>query len=270
MSDASDSLIRKLELFGFNENESLVYLLLLKNSGYTALAISKKLKIPRTRVYRTLEKLIEKGFVTEEIDGYGSKFHASSYEKLNLLIDQRESQLNDLKQNAPELFNKLALLQASASEETKILHYRGLEGLKQVTWNSTKVAGDFRIYEVNLLHQVVDNKFAEEARIEFAKHPEHKFMQLTNLTEFEEYTNITGHIDQWEVRHIPKKELDIKFEIQIYNNVYCMFNYADNDIFIVEIYSSQLAQMQKQLFDLIWKSARKMKKIGRKGAAQLD
>lgn len=269
MSDSADSISQKLKLFGFNENEAAVYLLLIKKGSLSALSISKNLKMPRTRVYRTLEKLINKSFVLEEIESSGTKYYIESYEKFNFLIDEKESQLHDLKVAVPELYNQLARLQLAASEESRIVHYRGVEGLKQVTWNSTKTEGDFRIYEVNLLHFVVDKDFAEEARIEFAKYPKNIFYQLTNLTEIQDYTNVTAHVDQWEVRHIPKEDLDIKFEIQIYNNIYSMFNYTADDIFIVEIYNSQLAQMQKQLFDLIWKSAKVMKKIGNKGAAKL-
>jgi sugar-specific transcriptional regulator TrmB len=270
MSHLSDNLTKSLELFGLDRDEAVVYLELLKEDSLTALKLSRNLKIARTKIYRVLEKLLSKGFLKEEIRDYGTKFIAEPYEKLNLIISSKEEQLNTLKQNAPALFNQLAIISMSnGAEESKILHYRGVEGLKQVTWNSTKVKGDLRIYEVNLMHYLIDREFSEKVRREFAKDLSHKFFQLTNHIHFDEYTQLENHIKQWNLRHVPKEELDIKFEIQIYNNVTCMYEYTNDDIFIVEIYNKSLADMQKQIFDFVWKYAKPMKIMGLKGRAEL-
>lgn len=268
MSDQVDKIIKSLKLFGLNESEALIYSRLLKEDRKSALQLSRLIQIPRTKVYRTLEKLIEKGLVIEQIDGYGTKFKAESYERLNNLLKQKREEYEEISKEAPMLFNQLAKLQSEIDEDSKVLHYRGVEGLKQVTYNSTKAKDIFRIYEIDLLHTVIDQKFAEEMRIEFAKLPV-QFRQLTNRIKIDPYTNVTAHIDQWEVRHIPKEKLEIKFEIQIYNNVYCLYDYTKDDVFIVEIYNAKLAEMQKQLYDFIWDNALKMKKLDRHGAAEV-
>lgn len=270
MSTQADNLIIKLKVFGFTEDEALVYIELIKSKNNTALKLSNVLPISRTKIYRILSSLIKKGFVSEEIKDYGTKYRAESYEKLNLLIEESESKLEDLKSSTSLLFNELAKLQLMSNEESKILHYRGVEGLKQVTWNSTKVEGDFRIYEVNQLHYVVDNEFAEKCRREYGKNQNNQFYQLTNYTKIEGFTDVNKHIAQWQVRHIPKKDLEINFEIQIYNNIYCMFEYTNEDIFIVEVYNNKLAKMQKQLFDFVWKKAVPMKKLDTRGSASIN
>lgn len=264
-----DYLLKQLQNFDLGHDEASIYLFLLERPNSTALKISRDLKLARTKVYRNLEKLISKGFVKEEIKDYGTKFVAESYEKLNQLILQRENNLAEIKANAPIIFNQLAQLQLGQKSESKILHYRGVEGLKQVTWNSTKLKSDLRIYEIELMHSMLDYEFSEKARIEFTKSKSYRVYQLTNVTKFADFTNIKEHVAQWEVRHVPKSELNIEFEVLIYNNVYCMYEYRDEDIFIVEIYNAKLADMQKQIFDFIWRNAKPLKKLSDYGAAEL-
>jgi hypothetical protein len=48
-----------------------------------------------------------------------------------------------------------------------------------------------------------------------------------------------------------------------------MYHYLNKDIFCVEIINADLAAMQKQLFDFIWRHAKPMKKIGEHGEAKV-
>lgn len=270
MSAQPDKLQKLLSIYDFTEDESSVYLNLLKKERSSALEISKDLKIPRTRVYRVLEKLIEKGFVKEEIKDYGTKFVAESYEKLSYLIDEKEKELNELRKVMPDLFYQLAMLKLQSKEDYRVLYYRGVEGLKQVTWNSLNSKGLFRIYEINDMNAFLDKKFAEKVRMEFAKR-KIKVHQLTNLKEIKDFTEIENHVKFWTPRYVDPDELEMKFEILIYNDVYCMYSYDEEkkDIFCVEIHNSRLAKMQKQLFDFVWLKANKMKVVSKRGSSKL-
>jgi hypothetical protein len=73
----------------------------------------------------------------------------------------------------------------------------------------------------------------------------------------------------WEIRHIPAKQLKIKFEILIYNDVYVMYRYQGREIFCVEIYNQELTDMQRQIFEYMWAKARKFKVLNRQGEAVL-
>lgn len=266
MSTQADNLQKALLNFGLSEDESKVYLFLLENGRSSALFLSKSLKIARTKIYRLLDKLAGKGLVIEEVKGYGTKFIAESYEKLNEVIWQKESELTHLKHEAPNLFNQLAKLTYVDPKEYKILHYRGVEGLKQVTWNSIKTEGIFRIYEINNMHAFLDFDFSEKVRKKFL---ENKIMthQLTNRKELDDYTEIPEVVDYMDYRYIDADDLEIIFEIAVYNDTLVMYSYENDDIFCVELINPKLAKMQKQIFDLIWKNAKKMAKLGKNGGA---
>jgi hypothetical protein len=106
-------------------------------------------------------------------------------------------------------------------------------------------------------------------RIEFSKMPI-EFRQLTNRTEFQDYTRVKEHVKQWRLRHLPKSILDIKIETQIYNDVVCMYDYVESEVFITEIYNQKLADMYKQMFDFYWQNAIPMKIISPYGAAVME
>lgn len=270
MSGETDKLLKQLLQFDLSDDEGKLYMYVLEQGRVTALKASKDLKIARTKIYRLIEKLVEKRLIIEEVRNYGTKFRAESPERFLDILNDKEKELLLLKSTTPTLVNQLEALQSLMGQESKILHYRGAEGLKQVTWNSTKTKGDFRIYEIDLMHAMVDYEFSEKTRREFAKNPRTTIYQLTNQTKFEDFTTVKKHVKQWQLRHIPKSVLDIKFEIQIYNDVYCMLDYTDEDVFIVEIYNQNLADMQKQIFDAVWSIAKPMKITSEQGAAELQ
>jgi sugar-specific transcriptional regulator TrmB len=270
LSGEADNIKSQLEQFGLSEEEVKLYIYLLSHGKLTPLYLSRKLKIARTKIYRLLEKLIEKSLVIEEVTSKGKNFRASDPTKLLNIVNKKEKELLLLKSSTTALINQLNALVPNISSETKILSYRGIEGLKQVLWNTTKVKDSLRIYEMaESMNKFVDFEFAEEIRLQSSKIKNAKFRQLTNLTRIGEFTNIIEHLKQWEVRHIPKEKLEIKFEAQIYNDVYVMYEYTKEDIFIVEIYNKDLADMQKQIFDLLWNDARKLKLVGKRGEAIL-
>lgn len=269
MSGQSDNLISDLQKIGLLPEESKVYIYLLNSGFSTPLKISREVDLSRTKVYRILERLANLGLVSEIVEGYGTKFAANSPEKLNNIISDKERELILLKSGASTLIQQLSMIRPLLSKDTKILNYRGVEGLKQVTWNSTKTKGDFRIYEINLLNSFLDDDFSEKCRLEFAKNFKNKFFQLTNNKHFEPYTSVEDHVKQWEPRYVSKKELDISFEVMIYNDIYCMYEYIDDEIFIVEIHNQKLANFQKQIFDVIFSSAKPLVKAGLNGKALL-
>lgn len=264
-----DGLGRKLIDIGLEFYEASIYIFLVRFGSNSVWHIAKNINLPRTTVYRYVNNLVEKGFLVERVEGKGKKYEAIIKGKFDSLIKNKQIELQRAQQESINLVTQLESLALQNSSNYKVLHYRGVDGLKQVTWNSTRAKDTFRIFEIDLLTSVIDEKFAEDMRIEFARMPI-EFRQLTNKTIFSDYTKVTEHIQQWRVKYLPRDVLDIKIEIQVYNDVICMYDYKDKDVFIVEIYNQKLADMYKQMFDFYWGVARPMKIVSPFGAAILD
>ena len=269
MSDQTDNVQNLLQNFGLSSEEIEVYLALLEKSPQSALELSKHINKGRTKIYRLLETLTVKGLVSTIVDEYGNKFEANSPRQLELLLSQKEAEIESLKQKSPGLFVELENLRSQAEGETKVLFYKGIEGLKQITWNSLKATDGIRIYEIDNMEGFLDKNFAEKVREEIIQRKIF-IKQLINHKTYPPFTNHKEIIrNLWDLRYIDPQEIKIDPEVLIYNDVYAMYRYEHNEIFAVEIYNKKLAEMQKQIFEFIFKHSQKMTILNDEGEAKL-
>lgn len=269
MSEQTDNLISILEPYGLTAEESAIYLELLENSSLTALQLSRNLHIGRTKVYRLLDKLISKQLIVQKLKDTGLTFLASPPSTLELLLTKKEGELASLRSNLPKIVTSLESQTQTGIQGSQTLYYRGLSGLSQVNWNLCRAKGEFLSYEVDNAEAYLPKQEAEDLRAKLVD-KKIRIRSLTNLTKFDSFTNIEGLSDLWTVKHVGKGVLDIKADIFIYNNVYAVVNYlSKKDIFCVEIYNQNLADMQRQLFESLWLDAKKFKVLDTHGAASL-
>lgn len=271
MSTGTDSLQELLSPFGLEPEEIAIYEYLLRNQASSAFKISQALGLPRTTVYRLIDRLILTQLVKELITPHGKAFEAGDVRELKIILQQREEELKNLKDSFKQLDKFTKNLSIPDIAKTKILSYKGIDGLKQITWNSKNAKDELRIIEQSTMSQFLDYGFSERARTEFLLNKVHT-KEISNLKEIPAWTDIKQFVtDYWDCRYVDKKIFEVKFEILIYNDVYAMYNYENDDIVGVEIYNKQLAGMQKQLFDFLWNNSKPMKKLNENGAcAVLD
>jgi sugar-specific transcriptional regulator TrmB len=271
MSEQTDKLIRELTQYGLSLEEASLYLVLLTKGVQSALDLSRETKTARTKVYRILDKLVAAGVVAERLHERGKRFEAIEAGKLGLLIKERELELERVKAKHEELVAELSGI-ANAYEDggAKVRYYEGVEGLKQVTWNSLKAKGELLTMEVSVMDAFFSHKYAEEMRLRFTER-QIKVRTLTNLTKIEPWTEVAQEMvkNYWEIRHVPASKLKITSEILIYNDVYTLYRYLDRQVFCVEIYSKELAEMQRQIFEYVWRGAGEMRVLNERGAAEL-
>jgi sugar-specific transcriptional regulator TrmB len=268
MSEQTDRLIALLTPYGLTKEEASLFLYLQENRGSTALAISRALKIARTKVYRILDGLLNQKLVTAYLSDRGQKFEAATGDQMSTIINQKEMEVNSLRKNLGELEQQLKLLGSSARQESKVCYYEGVEGLKQVTWNSLKAHDELLTMEIKDMDAFFSHEYAEDLRLRFVDNRIH-IRTLTNAGRIPPWTDIATEMvkNYWEIRYIPKQQMDIKFEILIYNDVYAMYRYQDKKVFCVEIYNKELADMQHQIFDYMWQKAQTFKVLNDHGEA---
>ena len=267
MSDQTDNLSKLIEPFGLTEEESRVYLYLLKHGFATALSLSRALKIGRTKIYRIIDLLKRLKLVVQKVDERGAKFSATHPSKFQQIVTEREQSIQALKKSVPDLISHLSSIMPETTEKSKVLYYEGIEGLEQVSYNIVHADGLLRVFEMEHLDSFLAFDFSESVR---RKLIENKVFtrDLTNKKELPGYTDVTELIEKYsEFRYINPDKLKINFEVLIYNDIYATYTYKDKKIFCVEIYNEQLAQMQKQIFDFIWEQAVPLIYKDKRGAA---
>jgi sugar-specific transcriptional regulator TrmB len=269
MSEETDNLFGLLEPFGLSREEAKVYLELLEKQILTALGLSRNLGIGRTKVYRILDKLIEKEMVVQQLDSGGFKFIANDPKQLGFLLIKREEELVTLQKSLPEVLEILEKKVDSGRSESKILYYRGQEGLSQVSWNLLRAEGEFLSYEVATANAYLPQGEAEKLRQALV---DKRIMTktLTNKVRQEPFTQVVEMVKKWwQLRNISKEVLLIKADVFIYNEVFAVCNYLDDgDVFCFEIYNKNVAQMQKQMFENLWQQAKIIRVINDRGEAK--
>jgi sugar-specific transcriptional regulator TrmB len=252
MSEQTDNLIFFLKPYGLTSEESTIYLNLLESGTLSALKISRQTNMARTKVYRILDKLIEKQLVVQEYNQNGFKFKANHPSKLNQLITQKEIEISALKESLPQTIDFLEKHINLNHPQSQILYYQGLDGLSQVNWNLLNAKKEFLSYEVDTADIYLPHLEAEKLRQALIdKNITSK--TLMNIKELKSFSQIKNRELFQQIHFIPPKILTIKSDIFIYNDIFTICHYLDNhDIFCLEIKNQFLTDMQKQIFENLW------------------
>lgn len=124
-----------LQELGLTERESKVYLALLEIGSTTTGPLSKRSNIPNSKIYETLDKLIEKGLVSFILKSNIKYFQPSSPESLLEFIKNKEKQAEEI---VLELKKKYNLTEKSQTAEV----YEGIKGVKAAFDKLLDVVGD--------------------------------------------------------------------------------------------------------------------------------
>ncbi len=149
---------------------------------------------------------------------------------------------------------------------SRVMYYRGEEGLSQVNWNVIRAKGQLLSYEVATASAYMSQTEAEKLRQEIVDH-KITVRTLTNKTEMSAFTKVKQMVKEyWDIRYLPPRILDIKADIFIYNDIYAVCHYLDKgDVFCFEMQNKLLADMHRQMFENMWLQAGEMTKIGDEG-----
>jgi sugar-specific transcriptional regulator TrmB len=112
-----------LKKTGLTDNEITIYIFLLKRGETTTGPIIKETKIANSRVYESLNTLIDRGLVSYNIQKNGKHFKAESPHKIMALEQEK---IKQLEQKLPELIN----IQKLQQTQTTSAVYEGFEGFR--------------------------------------------------------------------------------------------------------------------------------------------
>lgn len=115
-----EKILRELNL---TTNEIKIYLFLLQIGDTTTGLIISETGIANSRVYESLNSLVEKGLVTYNVQKDGKHFQAVSPKKLLNIEEERKNKIKDIIPNLEELQNK-------KTSETRTAVYEGFQGFK--------------------------------------------------------------------------------------------------------------------------------------------
>ncbi len=254
-----------LSQLDYSPEAIFVYLALIKTGPSTLLKVSKESGIERTRLYRLIDEYIEKGIV-EEVPAYKRKtIKAVDLNTIELLVNEKQSQAKSLSENLDVFSDAVKNYSSSYIPGVNVVYYRGIEGMKQMIWHITRATGLYRTYSYRFWNDIVGDKFTLDINRE---------MLLNNFKVHDLYSDQYikykenwmqshgkkpgGNWGFWNARFISEKVVKINQNIDIYNDIVAYSYWDGSDVFGLEIQNERVASMQKQVHDVLWKTAKRV------------
>ncbi|MFA6461245.1 MAG: helix-turn-helix domain-containing protein [Candidatus Woesearchaeota archaeon] len=242
---------QELEKLGLSKNESSIYLFLLKKGSTTTGSIIKETGIANSRVYESINTLINKGLVTYNIQKDGKHFQAADPKKF---LDLEEERQDKIKQILPSLIK----IQSLNQPETTSAVYEGFEGFKTAF---KKIIEDCPEGETIHILGFSEQTFATSSLRTFVSNmnlksaaKKHKLKILLDHSakktlgkdrEKEKYT---------EVRYMPEGYIS-PAAIDVFQDQVYIFLWEEKP-FVFVIKNEKIAESFKQYFNFLWKMAK--------------
>lgn len=252
-------LVSFLKQLSLDDEQASVYLYLQEFGPSTVLAISRGLETGRTKLYPALEDMVKKQVVATHERHYGTTFEALPPENLEFLVSELERKADIARLNFKESIHAFTQLRANSPTGSKVIEYRGLDGLKQMNWNLvSKAKGQYKVFELDALQNHTGfNKHFKDKLDAIEINNKLETFDLTNNPD-RPVSNTNASVRLNHFAYIDPALFKIEFETYIYNNVVALLSYDKDDIFGVEIYNDKLARQQEQLFDLLWSQSKNL------------
>jgi len=254
-----------LSQLGFNNEAIVIYIGLVKNGPSTLLQISKNCRLERTKLYRLIDDFIKRG-VIEEVPAYKKKtVKAVDLKTIEFLVRKKHSDAQVLSESFGIFSDAVKSIESQSLPDVNVTYYRGIEGMKQMIWHLTSCEGIYRTYSYRFWNDIIGDKFTFELN---------KVMNEKNFKVHDIYSDQyikykenwmktrgkkpSGDWSFWQSRFISEKIVKIDQNIDIYNDIVAYSYWDGSDMFGLEIKNQRVADMQKQVHDVLWKISKKV------------
>jgi hypothetical protein len=236
-----------------------IYLALHAHGPQTISELSRNSRVERTRIYRLIDTLMESSLIEVETQYKRGIIKAAPIANVHILISRREQELKNL-QDELDLIERVLGRNSLSSPATRVQFYRGPEGVKQMFWNQTKHKNseDLSILAENMQ---VHTGAAFFERWVSRQNENNRFSRsiisdsfLKSQKEWRAKYDTTRH-HKWQARYVAPSKFTITNSTVIYDDVTSYYNWKDGEIFGIEIYNQEIADTQRQLFELLWTQA---------------
>jgi sugar-specific transcriptional regulator TrmB len=233
-----------------------IYLALHSYGPQSMSELSRNSGVERTRLYRLIDQLLESNLIEVESHYKRGVIKAAPIANLRILITQKEQELQSL-QDELGLIEQVLGRNSLSSPATRVQFYQGAQGIRQMLWNELQATTDIVSFAYRILDEATGRAFMErwaaafeeknlQERLlvndEFARSWEENKPKVTNQRRI---GGITYHL-------IPDEAFKISHSACVYNDVTAYFHWKDNEVFGIEIYNKEIADSQRQFFELMW------------------
>lgn len=237
-----------------------IYLALYTHGPQTISQLSRTSKVERTRIYRLIDSLLASNLVEVESQYKRGIIKAAPVSNLRMLITAKEQELKNLLDELG-LIEQVLSRNSLSNPATRVQFYNGPEGIRQMKWSELDAKTEVLGYNYRSLEEATGKKFMERWADEF------EARGLTQQLLFNSDFSASGAKAKGAVtsdrrvkgiayHQIPTDIYKITHSCTIYENVVAYYNWKDSEVFGIEVYNQDIADSQRQVFNLLWPQGR--------------
>lgn len=242
-----------LKILGLSEAEIKVYQACLKLGSAKASVIAEHASIERQASYYTLRQLVKRGMITETVKS-GVIYYCCVNPSLlkDTLVEEKRNKDNAL----DELSKKYHELNGSALPKPRVELYEGLEGFKTAAREA--IAGnDKEVYSI-IGEKVINFRpiFLEP----YVKKRVKRGIRVKVISEDTPILRKSKESDKKSLREVRFLDSIIKgkdYEMAITQDKVIFLRVTDNEQIGIKIEDPAFAELQSNIFKLLWQKARK-------------
>lgn len=251
-----------IQTLGLESAIADLYLALYQYGPQTISELARTSRVERTLIYRLLKNLKASALIEVEVRYKRAIYKAAPITNLRLLVSEKDQELQHLQAELP-LVERAFSQQTLASPTTRVQFYEGASGVKQVFWNETKAHTEV----LSILHKNMQTDTREAFFERWVRRCNEQGLHFRGLVS-DGYANsqrlwYSSHQNErlahWEARYVPPEVFAMTHGTVIYNDVVYFQDWKDHETFGIEIYNQQVADTQRQLFELLWAQAKPLK-----------
>lgn len=253
-----EQLIKAVEDLGLSQKEARVYLANLAMGPATVQQIADQSGIKRVTTYVILESLANLGLVSQTSQGKKTFFNAEDPVSLRRLLDKKEQEVKEQKQNFADLLPELKTLESLPSEAPSVKYYDNPEGIKSIMASFLAAhRSEGPILGISNLDQVY--AFFPE----FQATSGNPARQQLGIKSRFVYTSERGPIlkdsDKQkgrESRFLPSDKFPLNGDISIVGNHIVILALTGAKPIGITVESKEVADGLRQVFELAWEAAK--------------
>lgn len=244
-----------LKRIGLTEGEIKVYLSLLELGETTTGPLIKKSGISGSKIYEVLDRLGQKGLVSQIIKDKAKNFTAASPERILDYLEERKQEIGKEQEEIHKIMPELILRQ-KRKEGNSVKVYTGFEGAKTAYEDAiTNLSKGDEILGWGLSEQPESweiyfnkrEKFRDDKGVIHKSIINEKYRSLYSVRKKFPNTNI---------KFFPK-ELEMPTTVEIWQNKVALFIITKENPITIVIESKAAAESFRKYFNIMWKTAKR-------------
>lgn len=258
MSEEADAIRNYLADLGLDLDIAEIYLALRTCGAQSLLQLSRNSQIERRRIYRLLDKLEGSGLIEIEETHKRKLYKAAPIANIQIMLSKKEQELRGLQERL-RLLDMMLAENPDTSPDTRVQFYKGGDGIKQMMWNETRgTTENLAILYENMQGRTNNSFFnrwvekCNDRKINFRGIIGPHFIK-TQQQWYQKHQN--DRLVMWQARYLPPEILKIEHSTVVYNDVIAYYNWVDGEVFGIELYNRQIADHQREMFEILWEKA---------------